>query len=84
MGTTETNNQTGIEKMTTLFDIYEGAIDNANNNDAEVNTDYFVEYAFNAMDIALDEDQIKMIDHFHAADQNSYDEVVAMKDIEIN
>jgi len=70
--------------MTTLFDIYEGAIDNANNNGVEVNTDYFVEYAFNAMDIALDEDQIKMIDHFHTADQNSYDEVVAMKDAEIN
>jgi len=70
--------------MTTLFNIYEGAIDNAKNNDVEVNTDYFVEYAFNAMDIALDEDQIAMLIHFHDADQNSYDEVVAMKDIEIN
>ena len=69
--------------MTTLFDIYDGAIDNANNNDIEVNSDYFVEYAFNALDIALDEDQIAMISQFHAGDQNSYDEVAAMKD-EIN
>jgi hypothetical protein len=70
--------------MTTLFNIYEGAIENANNNDVEINADYFAEYAFNAMDIALDEDQIGMLTHFHSADQNSYDEVVAMKDIEIN
>ena len=69
--------------MTTLFNIYEGAVENAKFSREEVTAGYFSDYAFGAMEIALDDDQIAMLVHFHGADQNSYDEVVAMKDATI-
>lgn len=52
--------------MTTLFNIYEGAVENSDNKDVEINAAYFVdEYSF------LDEEQVAMLVRLHCADQNS-------------
>lgn len=51
--------------MTTLFEIYEAAIDNEKNHDGEINAQYFMDYAEGAMGITLDRDQAEYIEKIH-------------------
>ncbi|MBA2883071.1 hypothetical protein HNR65_003428 [Desulfosalsimonas propionicica] len=51
--------------MTTLFEIYEAAMDNAGNHDGEVNAHYFMDYAEGAMGITLDRDQAEYMEKIH-------------------
>ncbi len=47
--------------MTTLFNILDGAVENAEMNDIKITPEYIEQYADNAMEVFLSTDQIETI-----------------------
>lgn len=54
-----------------LLQIYEGAIENAENNDVDVNREYFEQYAEASLEIYLGNEELDMLEDYHS-DQDAF------------